>query len=163
MTGAACAQTINWNTPTVKSAVLGSTECIFWLQGIVPGQSQWAVYVSGVLGPHPPISKPANGTAILPCPAPLDNFEIAVGLTGAVTARIKPLAPQTYADAFVAVIADGVSRTLTLPSVPASPPSLQVSVNGLIQTPGIGYTLSGRVVTFTVAPAKDAELLGMYK
>lgn len=165
MVRAACAQTIHYDTPTVKSAVLGTTECIFWLTGANPLQSQWAVYMSGVLGPHPSIPRPANGTAIMPCPAPLDNFQISLDAAGNVTASIKPPPPITSAlpDAVAPSGAiDGFNQVFLLPTIPARATSLLLWLNGQLLKAGGDYTLAGRTITMLRPPSAGGSLQALY-
>ncbi len=168
VTAGACAQTpavINYS-PTIKAAVLGTTECRFWLVGSTPG-SEIAVYLSGVLQVPSVLHlvTPANGTNIFPCPAPLDRFQIAVSSTGGITASIVPLPPpppQTYQTVFVEGTADGVQMKFVIPTKPLTQ-LLQLSINGLIQAPG-SYAWDGNeTLTFTAAPPAGAVILVLYR
>ncbi len=167
VTGAACAQTItNWSA-TVKTATLGTVACTFWMQGNPTTQAEIAVSNNGLLDPtsimHFPA--PANGTAIFPCPAPLDRFQIAVSATGVITASIVPLPPpptQAYSEVVVQGHADGINKTFLLPTVPNTA-LLQVSINGLVQGPTQFTFDKMRTITFTTAPAQGAEILALYQ
>ena len=58
-------------------------------------------------------------------------------------------------------VGDGTEDDFTLKSEPTSVTS--VTVNGVAQTVTTDYTVSGSVVTFTTAPAKDAVIQIIYK
>jgi hypothetical protein len=161
------AQSIINYSPTVKAVVLGSTECRFWLQGAVPGQSQWAVYVAGQLGLHPSIPVPARNSAITPCPPPLDSFQIAVDAAGNITASIKqpPPFPATggFPDAVTPTGAvDGTNVTFFLPTTPARATSLLLWWNGLLLKAGLDYTLAGRTITMLRPLSAGGSLQAVY-
>jgi len=56
---------------------------------------------------------------------------------------------------------NGSNVTFTLPGVPVTD-SLLFSINGIGQTPGIDYTLSGSTITCTVAPIATDQLFAFY-
>ena len=164
--GAACAQSIQNYSLTEKGATLGTTQCIFWMQGSSPG-AEIAVYQSGVLVSssiqHFPA--PANGTAIFPCPAPLDRFQVSVSAAGIITASIVPIVvpPPAYTDVVVTLLSDGVKNTIPLPSAPMVAPSVQVSVGGLLQTPVSKWNLNGAQINLMFTPAAGLEMVVMYR
>lgn len=53
-------------------------------------------------------------------------------------------------------VVDGVNRTFTLANTPSPVTSLQVFRNGLLQAPGVDFTLSGNVLTFTAVSTPQA-------
>jgi len=60
---------------------------------------------------------------------------------------------------------DGANATFTLAGTPNPPASLNLTCNGLIQKPGVDYTLSGSTITFTLTatPLATDTLLAWYR
>ena len=56
---------------------------------------------------------------------------------------------------------DGVEDDFTLKSTPTE--VVSVTVNGVAKTATTDYTVAGKVVTFTSAPADDAVIQIIYK
>ena len=59
---------------------------------------------------------------------------------------------------------DNVTFNLTVGSVAVTPPketTLLISVGGILQEPISAYTVSGSTITFTAAPATDADFFGI--
>jgi hypothetical protein len=58
-------------------------------------------------------------------------------------------------------VVDGVNAVFTLAHAPGG--SLHLYLNGLRQTPGVHYALSGNTITFAVAPPAGASILADYR
>ena len=58
---------------------------------------------------------------------------------------------------------NGVNVTFTLLRAPNPLQSLELFLNGVLQTQGIDYTLSTNTITFTVAPASGGALIAWYR
>jgi|SRR6185312_4056426 len=71
----------------------------------------------------------------------------------------------TYSDAEIPSGTIGGGNTVfTLANVPAPAQSLQLYLNGLIQTAGgVDYTLAGPVITFNTAPQSGDALIAWYR
>lgn len=62
---------------------------------------------------------------------------------------------------------NGVTTTFNLANggsavSPASASSLLISLNGVLQEPGVAYTVSGSQITFVVAPASTDTFFGVH-
>jgi hypothetical protein len=81
---------------------------------------------------------------------------------------IVPLTAQSGLNAKLdALVFNGVTTTFNLASggsavSPASASSLLISLNGVVQEPGIAYTVSGSQITFAVAPASADTFFGVH-
>lgn len=77
--------------------------------------------------------------------------------------------PVTFVDAVAPTGAvDGVNVIFTLPSAPNPPASLELTQNGLTQTPGVAgipndFTLSGTAITYSSPPSVGSKLLASYR
>ena len=59
---------------------------------------------------------------------------------------------MSYSRAKDTMTGDGSTTTLTLSRDPGTQNNVEIYMDGVLQTPGVEYTLSGNVVTFTTAP-----------
>lgn len=57
---------------------------------------------------------------------------------------------------------DGTTAAFSLQKPPGNIANMALSVDGLIMVPGVDFTLLANVITFTTAPALDAEILVRY-
>jgi len=58
---------------------------------------------------------------------------------------------------------DGSNKTFTLANSPSPADSLMLFVNGVFQTSGEDYSLSGDTITFTVAPPSGSIIRAFYR
>ena len=56
---------------------------------------------------------------------------------------------------------DGSDTTLTLSRTPGSVNNVEVFMDGICQTPGTEYTLSGNTLTFTTAPETGVKVVAI--
>jgi hypothetical protein len=56
---------------------------------------------------------------------------------------------------------DGSDTTLTLSRTPGSVNNVEVYMDGVFQTPGVEYTLSGNTVSFSTAPETGTEIIAL--
>ena len=56
---------------------------------------------------------------------------------------------------------DGADTTLTLSRTPGSVNNVEVFMDGICQTPGTEYTLSGNTLTFTTAPETGVKVVAI--
>ena len=82
--------------------------------------------------------------------------------------NIVPLTANSGLNAKLdALTFNGSTTTFNLTSssaavTPANANSLLISLNGVIQEPGVAYTVSGSQITFTVAPASTDTFFGVH-
>lgn len=69
-----------------------------------------------------------------------------------------------FNDAVVPVgVKNGVNKVFTLPTVPNPKGSLMLFLDGLLQTQGTDYTLSGTTITYTTAPMVADTHIAWYR
>lgn len=99
-------------------------------------------------------------------PAPEANKFIAwnTAATALENADIAGLATQiVYSDwKHQVFVGNGTQSQFTLDGSPSSIANMAVSIDGLVQTPNVDFTLFGNVVAFNVPPAVGAEVLVRY-
>jgi hypothetical protein len=58
---------------------------------------------------------------------------------------------------------NGTNVTFTLLNSPTPPASAFLTLNGVVQSEGIDYTLSGQTISFTIAPVTGDQLIAWYR
>jgi len=77
---------------------------------------------------------------------------------------IESAVPGNYADNETpSGTIDGSNKTFTLANSPSPADSLMLFVNGVFQTSGEDYSLSGDTITFTVAPPSGSIIRAFYR
>lgn len=72
-------------------------------------------------------------------------------------AGLASITAAAYAVAEVITATGATAYTLTV--APGSAAAAMVSVNGVVQAPGVNYTVAGQILTFAVAPSAGATIL----
>lgn len=68
---------------------------------------------------------------------------------------------MSYSRAKDTMTGDGSTTTLTLSRDPGTQNNVEIYMDGVLQTPGVEYTLSGKVVTFTTAPETGLNVVAL--
>ena len=68
---------------------------------------------------------------------------------------------MSYSRAKDTMTGDGSTTTLTLSRDPGTQNNVEIYMDGVLQTPGVEYTLSGNVVTFTTAPETGLNVVAL--
>lgn len=68
---------------------------------------------------------------------------------------------MSYSRAKDTMTGDGSTTTLTLSRDPGTQNNVEIYMDGVLQTPGVEYTLAGKVVTFTTAPETGLNVVAL--
>jgi hypothetical protein len=77
--------------------------------------------------------------------------------------HLESLGSHTHVSADVPPeVVDGITAGFTLSQAPTPAASLMLFLNGVYQTQGVDYTLSGRTVTFLTPPDEGGAIIAHY-
>ena len=68
---------------------------------------------------------------------------------------------MSYSRAKDTMTGDGSTTTLTLSRDPGTQNNVEIYMDGVLQTPGVEYTLAGKVITFTTAPETGLNVVAL--
>lgn len=108
---------------------------------------------------------PVSTSFSLLAPGPLPRYVQPDFRSPIASPGIQPLASSlSFSDAErPSGVVDGLNTTFTLSFSPNPASSLMLHLNGVLQTVGIDFALSGNVITFLTAPASGGLLAAWYR
>ena len=136
-----------------QSFTTNSSTTVFTLDSGVKDAKSLLVSVGGVIQ-EPDVAYTASGTTLTFSTAPATGmvaYAIYLGKTLESGGRDQIT--------FQNETGDGTTTPFTLSATPANAQSIMVTLNGVTQVPNTDYTVSGTVITFTVAPVNGMGIL----
>ena len=131
----------------------GSTT-VFTLDSGVKDAKSLLVSVGGIIQ-EPDVAYTASGTTLTFTAAPANGL-VAYAIFLGKTLESGGTRDQIT---FQSETGDATTTPFTLSATPANAQSIMVTLNGVTQVPNTDYTVSGTVITFTVAPANGMGIL----